>query len=215
MLRAVRITGCWIVPALALLLIGCEDNKPSATSAPSASAKPPAPPPPPSSAPAPTEVAPKPSHACPDGSTGEGTFKNPCEAKKTARLMDVTWTGKMTDTGPSFKVTNKAKLDVVNGTVIVYFYDKAGKQLEVSAGTPNARPKQTCGGYIFGGPMKAGEKAVLTFSCVGKSNVPEGTEFVEAEMQIAGFPDADGKKADTYWRNSDLVPDARPKGGIK
>ena len=209
MLHAMRSACCCIVPAVTMLLFGCQDQ-PKATTAPSASAAPSAAPPAPSSAPAPMASAPKPSHACPDGSTGEGTFKNPCEAKGAARLMDVAWTGKMTDTGPSFRVANKSKLDIVYGALVVYFYDKAGKQLET-----NGKPTKTCPGYIFSGPMKAGEKAVLTFSCVGKSSVPEGTTVIEGELQMVGFPDADGKKADTYWRNSDLTPDARPKGGVK
>jgi hypothetical protein len=63
--------------------------------------------------------------------------------------------------------------------------------------------------------MKAGEKAVLTFSCVKKDHVPEGTAAIEAEMQMVGFTDASGGKADTYWRNKDLAPDTRPKGGTK
>ena len=211
MSSATRITLALSVVALAVQLNGCTE-KPAPTAAPSASvtasAAPAA-----SSAPVASAAAPKPSHACPDGSTGEGTFKSPCEAKGTSRLMEVTWTGKMTDTGPSFRVANKAKLDIIHGIVVVYFYDKSGKQLEVTGG--KARPKQTCGGHIFSGPMKAGEKAVLTFSCVSKENVPEGTAAVEAEMQLVGFTDASGAKADTYWRNNDLTPDARPKGGIK
>lgn len=211
MSSALRITQVLPVVTAAMLLFGCTE-KPSPSATPSASAVA-STPPAPSSAPAPSAVAPKPSHACPDGSTGDGTFKSPCEAKGNARLMEVTWTGKMTDTGPSFRVTNKAKLDIIHGIVVVYFYDKAGKQLEVTAG--KARPKQTCGGHIFSGPMKAGEKAVLTFSCVSKDHVPEGTVTVEAEMQMVGFTDASGSKADTYWRNNDLTPDARPKGGVK
>jgi hypothetical protein len=34
-------------------------------------------------------------------------------------------------------------------------------------------------------------------------------------MQTVGFADAAGTKSEYYWRNSDLVPDVRPKGGIK
>lgn len=162
-------------------------------------------------------AAPKPSHPCPDGSTGDGTLKSPCLAKGTARLMDVQWNGKIDDKGPGFRVTNNAKLEALYGNVIVYFYDKDGKQLEVPATEPNAKPKpkQACFGNIFGGPMKAGEKAVITFSCVKKAHVPEGTTAIEAEMQTVGFTGADGVKADTYWRNEELVPDQRPKGGVK
>jgi hypothetical protein len=34
-------------------------------------------------------------------------------------------------------------------------------------------------------------------------------------MPMVGFADASGKKIDFYWRNNDLAPDVRPKGGIK
>ena len=77
------------------------------------------------------------------------------------------------------------------------------------------RPAQTCFGNIFAGPMKPNEKAVLTFSCVKKKHVPEGTAAIEAEMRTVGFTAKDGGKPDTYWRNKDLVPNERPKGGVK
>jgi hypothetical protein len=201
-------------------LVGCDKEQPSSekpaasaaavAAAPSASA-------PAASATASAAPAPKPSHPCVDGSQGEGTFKAPCEATGAKRVMTVQWTGKTDDQGPHFRVVNNTKLDILFGSVVVYFYDKAGKQLEVpaSGSTTNARPKQTCSGQIFAGPMKAGEKAVLTFSCVKKDHVPEGTAAVEAEMQMVGFTGESGTRADTFWRNNDLVPDARKKGGIK
>jgi hypothetical protein len=89
-----------------------------------------------------------------------------------------------------------------------YFYDKAGKLLPAS----KESPMQWCAGKIFQGPMKVAEKAVITFSCVNKSHVPEGTTHVEAEMQMVGFTDDEGKQTSFYWRNKDLTPDAREKG---
>jgi hypothetical protein len=168
-------------------------------------------------APTASVAAPKPSHPCPEGSTGDGTFKSPCVAKGAKRLMDVQWTGKIDDKGPWFRVTNNAKLEILYGNVVVYFYDKAGKQLEVPAASSadKAQPKQSCSGNIFAGPMKAAEKAVLAFSCVHKKHVPAGTVAIEAEMQMVGFTSATSTKADTYWRNEELAPDARSKGGIK
>jgi hypothetical protein len=38
---------------------------------------------------------------------------------------------------------------------------------------------------------------------------------MEAEALMVGFADSTGKKNEFYWRNADLVPEARPKGGIK
>ena len=63
--------------------------------------------------------------------------------------------------------------------------------------------------------MKPSESAVLTFSCVPKTVVPDAATAIEAEMQMVGFADPTEKKVDFYWRNSDLTPDVRPKGGVK
>jgi hypothetical protein len=162
-------------------------------------------------------AAPEPHHDCPAGSTGPGSFDKPCEAKKSARMMQVKWT-KTGDNGPSFSVTNKSQLVILWGKVAVYFYDKAGKQLNVqdnSESPPKTRPFHTCSGSFFGGVMNPADKYVITFSCVPKSVIPDGTATVEAEMQMVGFTDAGGKKLDFYWRNADLTPDVRPKGGVK
>jgi len=209
-------TTC-IIAALAasLSLVGCDEPAPD-TAAPSASS-------PPSTAPVTTSTptttaAPKPvkkpSHPCPDGSKGDGTATKPCEATGTTRVMDVKWTGKIKDQGPSFRVTNKTKLEILYGKIYVYFYDKAGKQLEATYGD-DKKPYRFCSGRIFAGPMKPKEKATLYFSCVKKKHVPEGTTSIEAEMKTVGFTAKDEARADTYWRNADLVPEKRPKGGVK
>jgi hypothetical protein len=172
----------------------------------------------PSSAPAATaSSAPEVHHDCPAGSTGTGSFAKPCEATGKARAMEVKWT-KTGDSGPSFAVTNKSPLVILYGKIAVYFYDKAGKQLDVqdeSVVPAKTRPYHTCSGSFFGGVMNPKEKEVLTFSCVPKKVIPDGTATIEAEMQTVGFADASGKKVDFYWRNNDLAPDARPKGGAK
>jgi hypothetical protein len=152
---------------------------------------------------------------CPAGSSGEGSLTKPCMAKGKDRMMEVIWTGKMTDGGPSFRVHNKAKLDILYGNVVVYFYDKAGKQLEVKDSAGKPRQNQACAGKIFDGVMKANEKAVITFSCVKKDHVPEGATVIEAEMQTVGYADNGGPAISFYWKNPELTPDVRPKGGVK
>lgn len=152
---------------------------------------------------------------CPKGSSGPGTFEQPCEAKGGARMMEVTWTGKTDDKGPQFRVVNKGSAVILYGKVTAYFYDKAGKQLEVKDASGSAHPAKGCGGNIFGGVMKGGEKAVLTFSCLKKDSVPEGATAIEAEISMVGFADATEKKSEFYWHNKELVPDARKKGGVK
>jgi hypothetical protein len=204
----------------AVTVLGCDkdDAKPAAAGAHSASAAPvpSAPPSAPASAPAPSASASGPVHECPKGSTGDATFAKPCEAKGATRMMEVTWTGKTDDKGPSFRVINKSPSVILYGKIMAYYYDKAGKQLEVKDSPTSApKPFQTCFGNMFSGVMKAGEKAVITFSCFKKDQLPEGTAAIEGEMQVVGFADATEKKSEYYWRNTDLTPDARKKGGIK
>jgi hypothetical protein len=220
----------WAIPGLSLVLslsmLGCgkEESTPQPSAKPSAAAAP-APTPAPSAPPAASTAAPEPPPApsgppveCPKGSTGEGSFDKPCMASGTARAMEVTWNKKKDDKDPTFRVINKMDGTILYGKIAVYFYDKAGKQLEVPprAGTEDKpKPYQTCSGNMFGGVMKPAEKAFFTFSCVKKERVPGGTVAIEAEMQTVGFADEEGKKVTSYWRNPDLMPTERPKGGVK
>jgi hypothetical protein len=160
---------------------------------------------------------PEPHHDCPANSNGIGSFTKPCDAKGAERIMKVKWT-KTDDKGPNFSIKNLGKTTIVYGKIAVYFYDKGRKQLDLmddSETPPKARPYLTCAGNIFQGVMKPGESATLTFSCVPKKAIPEGTTTIESEMQTVGFADATEKKIDFYWRNMDLTPNQRPMGGIK
>jgi len=211
----------WVTAAVFLTSMGCEEEKketPKAQTAPpkaEPSAAPVASAPAP--APAPTETAP--AVECPKGSTGQGTFDKPCEATGAERLMEVTWNGKIDDKGPVFKVINKSPSTILHGKVVVYYYDKAGKQIEIppvgDAANNKPKPFHTCSGNIFSGVMKPAEKAFFNFSCTKKDRVPEGVKAIEAEIQMVGFADDTEKKVSYYWRNAELTPDARPKGGVK
>jgi len=198
----------------AMSLVACEDEK--KPEAPAASA---APPPvvstPPAASAAPVASAPerKPVHPCPEKSAGKGTFDDPCKATGKARMMDVSWDKKIGDKGPTFKIINNAKLEVLYGKIVVYFYDKAGKQIEAQVGD-KPHKRLTCAGNIFGGAVKPGEKIFMNFSCVRKDDVPKGAVTIEGEVTVVGFTDDAGKN-DTYWRNDELAPEERPKGGIK
>jgi hypothetical protein len=200
---------------LATQVVGCDEKPEKDASAPnpsaSAAAVAPTPPPPPTPPPAPP---PKPRDDCPEGSSGIGTSSEPCLGSGDARMMEVKYTGKTTDEGPKFSVTNKTKQSILFGSVGAYFYDKAGKQLQVTAGG-KPRPMQLCSGNIFAGAVKPGEKIFVFFSCVKKDHVPEGTAAIEAEIRTVGFADEAGTRNEYYWSNPDLVPDERPKGGVK
>jgi hypothetical protein len=210
--------------ALVLPLLACDKDKSTDTAA-SASAVVSAAPSavastPPSAAPS-ASAAPEPPHDCPEGSSGIGSFAKPCETKGTARMLEVSASAKTDKDGnPQFNVKNKsAKLAVLYGKLAIYFYDKSGKQIDVKEpieGSEKTHAYHICsGGNIFAGAVNPNEKFLLSFSCMKKKDVPEGTTTMEAEAQIVGFADSTGKKTDFYWRNNDLTPEARPKGGIK
>jgi hypothetical protein len=220
MARITKWATMWLAASVAVTTLGCEEEKKPAPP-PAKSVKPP--PPPPSTPPAPEKPPtppPKaePSPDCPKDSSGEGTQNDPCEGKGTARMMEVAWTGKFDDKGPTFKVVNKGKETILYGKIAVYFYDKAGKQIEIEDKTsdpPKKKPFHTCSGNLFAGVMKPAEKATLTFSCVKKDIVPADAMAIEGEMQMVGFADASEKKSKLYWRNNDITPEQRKKGGVK
>jgi hypothetical protein len=191
------------------LLAACEEEakeKPADKPAPAAIT----PVPTPSVAPAPPKLR----EDCPKGSSGVGTNTEPCMASGDSRMMEVTYTGKTTDEGPKFAIVSKADQQILYGSIVAYFYDKKGKQLQVKAGD-KTKPNQVCSGNIFAGAVKPSEKIFMFFSCVKKEHVPEGTAAIEAEIKTVGFADEAGKKNEFYWSNPDLVPDERPKGGLK
>jgi hypothetical protein len=201
-----------LAAAVAVIVVGCSkgESTPPTPTPPSAHTAQAAPAPATAAAPLPSAIASAPVHDCPKDTSGDGTFAKPCLAKGAARTMEVTWTGKADEKGPSFRVVNKSPSTILYGRIAVYFYDKAGKQLEAKE-----KPYHICTGNMFGGVMKPSEKAVITFSCVTKENVPDGAKAIEAEMQMVGFTDSTEKKIEYYWRNNDLVPDVRKKGGVK
>lgn len=202
-----RLSTCVPVLLLASLLLGCEEEAKPEAAAPKPSVAPAAIAP----APAPSaEPPPKLRDDCPKGSSGPGTPDKPCLGSGDARMMEVAYTGKTTDQGPKFSIVNKADSQILYGSLVVYFYDKDGKQLQVKAGD-KTKPMQTCAGNIFAGAVKPGEKIFMFFSCVKKDHVPEGAASIEAEVKTVGFADEAGKTNEFYWSNPDLAPEQRPK----
>lgn len=200
-----------LVLALLTLVAGCEEEAPKEPAAkPQPSAAPAVAPPPAPTAEAPAKLR----DDCPKGSSGVGTSEKPCLASGDSRMMEVAYTGKTTDQGPKFSIVNKSDSQILFGYLVAYFYDKAGKQLQVSSGD-KTRPFQPCSGNIFAGAVKPGEKIFMFFSCVKKDHVPAGTATIEAELKTVGFADESGKKNEFYWSNPDLAPEVRPKGGLK
>ena len=133
-------------------------------------------------------------------------------------MMESKWK-KTDDSGPSFAVTNKSKLVILYGKIAVYFYDKAGKQLAVH-GRQRDSAQDPPVPHLLRQLLRRrdearGERGAHVLVRARRASSPTGRRPIEAEMQMVGFADASEKKVDFYWRNSDLTPDARPKGGVK
>src|SRR5881394_2946196 len=95
-----RMIATFGAAALVACLASCDKDAgkpaPSSASAPAPTAStPPATPPPPVA----SAVEKKPTRPCPEGSTGKGTFEDPCKAKGKTRIMDVAWNKKIEDKG--------------------------------------------------------------------------------------------------------------------
>jgi hypothetical protein len=213
----------WALFAVVAFL-GCSKDEAATKTTPSATASASAPAPPLSVAATPSvtaSAAPEAPRAdCPTGSTGPGTFSSPCVGKGAVRMVELLWNGKSDAKGaPTFRVASKAPKTVIYGRLAIYFYDKAGKQIDVketAEGPDKSHAFHVCAGNVFaGGGVAPAEKTAYNFSCMGKSNIPEGVASIEAEALMVGFADSTGKKNEFYWRNPDLAPEARPKGGIK
>jgi hypothetical protein len=203
-----------LVFATFALLLGCEEEAVKPVEKKPAPSAAPAPPPAPVVSAPPAER--KLRDDCPKGSSGVGSVTDPCLGSGDARMMEVTYTGKTTDQGPKFAIVNKSNQQILFGSLVAYFYDKAGKQLQVTSGG-KSKPSQHCSGNIFAGAVKPGEKIFMFFSCVKKEHVPEGAVTIEAEVKTVGFADESGKKNEFYWSNPELTPDERPlrKGSAK
>ena len=181
--HASRYGYAWL---LCSLLFACEEEpkketaapRPSAAASAPVAAAPSAEPPPP----------PKLRDDCPKGSSGVGTSDKPCLGSGDTRMMEVAYTGKTTDQGPKFSIVNKADNQILFGSLVVYFYDKSGKKLDVKDSEGKTRPYRSCGGNIFSGVMHVKESAVLTFSCLKQSDVPDGTAAIDLGYAVPRAP---------------------------
>jgi hypothetical protein len=111
--------------------------------------------------------------------------------------MKVRWT-KTDDKGPSFNIKNVGPTTIVNRKIAGTSTTRpaSNSTCPTRAATPKPKKFHTCSGNFFQGVMKPAESAVLTFSCVTKKDIPDGSATIAAEMQMVGFADAKEKKID-------------------
>jgi len=206
------------VAATLVLLVGstaCEDKKgdapPEGTSAAVV-----APSPAPSATPAAAPAAAAPAEAplekkCPDPamtwldtpSEYSPAYGAHCQGKGAARTVVAVWNGKLEDK-PTFKLTNKAPVPLVNFHYRMFAYDKTGKRLDWPA--PHQGPS------FEGSLMSSLNSGEASDKQIGplKSELPVGTATLEAEFDRVKW-----SQPSVGWFNPDLVGADRPKGGVK
>ncbi len=155
------------------------------------------------------------------GGTGSLTFQDPCKLKPPSPVK-AKWTGKYVKGSsgevPEVEVENGFDLELSWGFVNVFYYDKDGKQLEITyeSGTKTKRHYENGSGILKN--IKPGEKKMLALG-PPKSATPEGTETIEVEITGFALEHAENakKKDDKHFRVDVGVPsfDERPKGGWK
>lgn len=153
------------------------------------------------------------------GCKGEGSFfkKCDCKGKDVKPPLTATWTGKDGSFDkPAMEVQNLSDQPLHWASVRLYYYDQAGKQLEVTIkGKPEKKTKDTTyKTYMMNGStftLKPKEKKTLSFGWK-KDEAPKGTDTIEAVFDgwCWGEP---RDKANEVCVTIDRAPDERPKGG--
>jgi hypothetical protein len=140
-----------------------------------------------------------PAATCPGGSTQDTSG---CKAAGQSRVAILRWNGTFGDATQALMLKSTAAAPLKNGTVALWFYDKAGKRLDVAGAK-----KYAAAGDAFGGVIKAGGTKVLTFP-LAKAGIPDGAATIEGEVVKATLVNPDGSDGPA-WRNDDLNADER------
>jgi hypothetical protein len=107
---------------------------------------------------------------------------------------------------PAFTVTSKLDRAVTWGNVAIYYYDKSGKQLEVTDGGRTYKKFWISGGLL---QVPAKGTTELKMGWV-KDKAPADTAAIEVEIEGYGFTDVE---PGTFFENPDLGHEDRLKGG--
>lgn len=184
-----------------LTLAAC-DKQPNGTSAASATAS--AAPPP---APTPSAAV-APPKQCPEGSTGSGSYEDPCRASGDSRLVRVEFDKR--ETGVIvFAATNEGPYTVIGGARTLRAYDDKGKQLDFMIGGEPIKYVRNSGRLSQFIP--AGKTQNVEFFL---SDLPAGATVLEVEFEKVEMATS-GDTPDFVWENPDLAKAERPASGTK
>ncbi len=199
--------------ATAIFVLGCQDksastdeNAQAASSATAASAAPQG-----SAAPA-SDTAGDEGKCDALGCKGEGTFFKPCSCKDKAQPvpLEVKYTGKYSDffKQPEWEVTNKTDKDIHWASAAVYYYDKAGKQLEAQIKDKTYKASRVNGSNFTLKPKET-KKITIGFK---KDTEPKGIDSMEVVFDGWCFGVYKDKSSHLCIKN-ERAPEERPKSG--
>jgi hypothetical protein len=137
------------------------------------------------------------------------TFEKMCDFD--GRLVEAKWTGKLADDGAVFRVRNLVSRKVTWDDVGVWYYDDAGKRLQIKRDSDTFEKSWCSGGCISLDPGETKEVS-LGFE---KKYVPKGAKSIEAEVVGVGYEDKKDATQTVYFENDGMAPDDRPLGGVK
>jgi hypothetical protein len=146
------------------------------------------------------------------GCTGEGTFFDMCDckAKPQTAPFKAKWSGKYSDffKQPEFEVTNTTDKDIHWGSVAVYYYDKAGKQLETDIKGTKYKSGRENGSTMS---LKPNETKTMTMG-FKKESEPKGIDTIEVVFDGWCFGKYDDKASHLCVR-VEKAPEERAKSG--
>jgi hypothetical protein len=155
-------------------------------------------------APAATAASAAPATAnCPAGSTKDTSG---CKATRTARVATIAWNGVTGESSQTLTVKNSAGAPLKDATIAIWFYDAAGKRLDIAGSKKYRIP-----GDGLGGTINAGASKDITLS-VAKATLPTGAAEIEGELVKATLVNPDGSDG-PIWQNDDLNADERVMTG--
>ena len=146
------------------------------------------------------------------GCTGEGSFFDRCDCKgkpQTAPLK-ATRTGKYDGflKRPEFEVTNTTDKDIHWGSVAVYYYDGAGKQLETTIRDTRYKVSRMNGSSFA---LKPNQPKTLTMG-FQRENEPKGVKAIEVVFDGWCFGTY-AAKSTHLCVNAERAPEERARSG--
>ena len=147
---------------------------------------------------------------CPLEASGAGTAGEPCVG--TDRALEAKWTGK-NKKASVFSVTNKLMWPVDFVQASAYYYDAAGKQIEVPLSWNSKYRAKSWDGSVGLVMIQPSETKEVELG-YDVDSIPKATKTIEIEFSKVGFK-VSGSTSESYWQNDSLAPSDRPMGGSK